>query len=404
MHITLRMMFQSTLFEGYAAEKHAWQALDELFEFWPHLLACITIVVCASFALSSGGGEYAAEAVFIAILHLVIRGIGGERFRRRAQGDSLHRWTTIFAISALFSGVGWGTSLALLLINAPLDSRYLLLTVACVIMQSANARAHMAPRPLIGQTSILVTLVSLASIGNGDWVVAPAALLFMAFQIIHMRNLIRLRLRQLIAEKEKDQALAQLETTNQELLAANETLRMHALTDGLTGLANRRAFDMHFSAQDAMRHRHPAPFSVILFDIDHFKHFNDTYGHQAGDTCLAAVGRALRELPLPKTHMIARYGGEEFVMVLPKTDEANAIKVAENLRQTIAAIRLDGARMSGITLSLGVVTLPAGDGASQKQMLEMADRALYRAKQNGRNRVEIERERVLHKKSRTTRS
>lgn len=405
MHIPLHMIWRSTLFAEYGAEKQAWQALDELFEFWPHLFAFLAIITCAGFTVASGGGVYAVEATVIAVVHLAIRTCGGALYRRRAPGGSLARWERSFAAQALLSGVGWGTSLGLLLIDAPLDSRYLILTISCVIMQSANARAHMAPRPLIGQTSILVTLVGAASIHNGDWIIAPAGLLFLCFQIGHMRNLIRLRLRQLTAEVEKDEALAQLEKTNKDLLNANETLRMHALTDGLTGLPNRRAFDLHYSAQHAARSRTSTPLSLILFDIDHFKHFNDTYGHQAGDACLAAVGETLRRTALHEHQMIARYGGEEFVMVLPETDEAGAVAMAERLRQAVGAIKLDGsAAATKISISLGVVALPVRSEASEGQLLEMADQALYSAKQTGRNRVEVYRECVERKMSQISRS
>ena len=393
MHIPFHTIWRSTLYEEHGAREQAWQALDELFEFWPHLVACSVIILCAAYTIWSGGGEYAFEAMAVAVIHLAIRGIGGRMYRRRAANSDLARWTRIFSASALFSGIGWGISLALLLINAPLDSRYLVLTVACVIMQSANARAHMAPRPLIGQTSLFIILVSAASIYNGDWIIAPASLLFLAFQIGHMRNLIRLRLRQLTAEVEKDDALAQLEMTNKDLLIANETLRMHALTDGQTGLPNRRAFDMHFSTQHMARRKKTASLSMILFDIDHFKHFNDTYGHQAGDACLTAVGEALRRITLREHELIARYGGEEFVMVLPETSEAEAVAMAEQLRQTIANIGLECDQgQNGITISLGVVALGPGSDAGEDQLINMADQALYLAKQKGRNRVEVYRE------------
>ncbi|WP_137130163.1 GGDEF domain-containing protein [Rhizobium sp. FY34] len=390
MHIPLHQIWQSNLLEEYGSDKHVWQALDELFEIWPHITAWAAIILCAVYAMATGGGQYAVEAIIVAIAHLAIRALSNLLYRRRAPGDSICRWIRIFSACALTSGLGWGLTLALLLVHAPIDSRYLILTVAAVIMQSANSRAHMAPRPLIIQTALLLTCICVASIINGDWILLPATLLFFVFQIGHMRNLIRLRLRQLRAEIGQEQALAQLELSNTELLNANETLRQYALTDGLTGLPNRRAFDMHFAARHKEHQQHAAPLSLILFDIDHFKHFNDSFGHQAGDACLASVGETLRALPLSQDRMIARYGGEEFVMVLPKTDEASAVEMAEILRRAIASLRLKGAQANtGITVSLGVVTLAPRDQAREGELIDRADQALYLAKQKGRNRIEI---------------
>lgn len=388
MHIPLHKIWQSNLLEEYGSSKHVWQALDELFEIWPHVTACAAVILCALYATANGGGQYAGQAVGVTLVHLVLRALSGLMYRRRIEGEDTGRWIHIFSLSALISGLGWGLSLALLLIHTPIDSRYLILTVACVIMQSATSRAHMAPRPLIMQITLLIACICVACIINGDWIILLGILLFFVFQIGHMRNLIRLRLRQLQAEIGQEQALTQLELANTDLLNANETLRQHALTDGLTGLPNRRAFDMQYSARHAERQQHAAPLSLILFDIDHFKQFNDSFGHQAGDACLASVGETLRALPLLQDRMIARYGGEEFVMVLPKTDEASAAEMAESLRLAIAGLRLKGGQEK-ITISLGLVTLASHADASEGELIDRADQALYLAKQKGRNRIEI---------------
>ncbi|PPK92406.1 diguanylate cyclase (GGDEF)-like protein [Kineococcus xinjiangensis] len=160
-------------------------------------------------------------------------------------------------------------------------------------------------------------------------------------------------------------------------------LRAAASTDGLTGLANRRAFDEALAAELAQAESPAGTFSVVLVDLDHFKVLNDTHGHLAGDDALRAVGRLLQR-SLREGATAARYGGEEFVVLLPGTDREDAVAVAERLRRGIATTE-DGP--VPVTASLGVACFPA-DGTDALSLLATADAALYAAKQRGRNRVE----------------
>lgn len=384
-------LFRTTLFKTDASGELTWQMLDELFAPWPHVIAMAGILLTAAFTLWGGGGTYAGLAITVAVCHLLFRWAGGQWYYRRANRQNPKFWMNVFVWSALISGAAWGASIMLLLHGATPSDRYLILTVACVIIQSATARAFMAPLPLIGQTSLLIIQIVGVGLYHGDWIIAPAAILFAGFQLGHMRSLIRFRLRQLQAEAEKDALLQQVARTNEDLRVANELLHKTALTDVLTGLPNRRALDRWMEAHDPRRDPRLTPYSLILFDVDHFKPFNDTHGHQAGDTCLAAIGDALRALPLPQDHLVARYGGEEFVVILPRTDGQTAIGLAENIRQKLAAIEIQASGSSArITASLGVATLAAGATDDRSRLLMKADTALYRAKQLGRNRVEHE--------------
>jgi diguanylate cyclase (GGDEF)-like protein len=156
--------------------------------------------------------------------------------------------------------------------------------------------------------------------------------------------------------------------------------------DALTGLFNRRAFDDHLARAIAREDRQGGRFALLLLDIDHFKKLNDTYGHPAGDAALAGVARLLDRL-LRKGDLAARYGGEEFVAILPGSEEAGALRMAERVRQALEKERLvfSGARLA-LTASFGAAVWPA-DGREPAALLAAADRALYAAKMAGRNRV-----------------
>ena len=160
---------------------------------------------------------------------------------------------------------------------------------------------------------------------------------------------------------------------------------LRAATDALTGLPNRRAIDDHLKRLLAQAGRSMQPMSAILFDLDHFKDINDTFGHERGDEVLAAVGALLRG-ELRTADFAGRNGGEEFIVLLPDTDRPGALRVAEHLRQTTHSLSLSGVSRP-ITASFGVATFPE-DALDGETLMRLADRALYAAKQAGRDRVE----------------
>ena len=177
------------------------------------------------------------------------------------------------------------------------------------------------------------------------------------------------------------QAHQELATLNAELLEANRALAQAAVTDGLTGLKNHRAFQeaLHSAAQ--MAERLQQPLSLIMLDIDHFKQFNDRFGHPAGDELLQQVAQVLRE-SARAYDVAARYGGEEFALLLPNTTLEQAVQVAERLRQQIRAIKNPHAFVSA---SFGVAAYRSGTPPAT--LVYEADAALYRAKRNGRDQV-----------------
>jgi diguanylate cyclase len=167
-----------------------------------------------------------------------------------------------------------------------------------------------------------------------------------------------------------------------------ELVRKEALTDGLTNLSNRKAFDAEIRRVAREAHKDGTAFSLLMLDIDHFKSFNDNYGHQVGDQVLRLVARTLTD-GVKGRDMAARFGGEEFAILLPETNINAAVKVAEYLRRAVAGKevinRNSGDKLGRITLSGGVAQYVAGE--SVEDMIERADAALYTAKHNGRNQV-----------------
>jgi diguanylate cyclase (GGDEF)-like protein len=177
--------------------------------------------------------------------------------------------------------------------------------------------------------------------------------------------------------------------------AIEEELSTLARTDGLTGLANRRAFDETLEREWNRTLRSAAPLSLLVIDADHFKIFNDCNGHQVGDDCLRTIAKTLRELFNRPSDLVARYGGEEFALILPHTDQDGALHVAEKARLAVADLRISNRGLGNIsqdmTVSIGVATAVAAVGGTIKMpegLLQAADHALYRAKALGRNRSE----------------
>jgi len=175
-----------------------------------------------------------------------------------------------------------------------------------------------------------------------------------------------------------------------QLEAANRALQQLANVDGLTGLANRRRFDEYLSSQWLTLAQSGSPLSLILCDIDYFKLYNDNYGHPAGDTTLKKVGRVLNHAARKSGDLVARYGGEEFAVIMPHTDAAGAVHVAQTIQNGVRGLRVSHtcSQVSQyVTLSLGVTTTIPNREISSSTLILAADKALYQAKAEGRDRL-----------------
>jgi diguanylate cyclase (GGDEF)-like protein len=198
-----------------------------------------------------------------------------------------------------------------------------------------------------------------------------------------------IRVSQLAVRGRKLQQLVSERT--RELEQANQMLERFSYLDAVTGIANRRNFDDCLDLEWRRVRREGAPLSLLMIDIDHFKLFNDTYGHPKGDECLKAVAQALRRTLHRPGDLCARYGGEEFAVILPGTDAEGAAGVAESLRSSVESLGVahEASTPSVVTISVGVGTAVPGDQATAESLVAGADMALYDAKHSGRNLVRI---------------
>jgi two-component system cell cycle response regulator len=178
----------------------------------------------------------------------------------------------------------------------------------------------------------------------------------------------------------------QAETAIENSFLYEEAVRL-SLTDGMTGLWNRRQFDLRLEAELSRAVRFAEPFAVVFVELDQMKTVNDRYGHQAGDTVLIELSRRLSEA-VREVDVVARWGGDEFTLLLPKTGLPGALLLAEKIRSAVvgAPFRVDNGSLD-ITISVGVAAYPE-HGSSGKDLVAAADAAMYRAKAQGRNRVE----------------
>jgi len=177
--------------------------------------------------------------------------------------------------------------------------------------------------------------------------------------------------------------------SEQRLAAANAQLLKLSSTDGLTGLANRRAFDEKLAADWAIAVREQLNIAVVIVDVDYFKFYNDHYGHLAGDDCLRAIASHLGGAVLRASDLPARYGGEEFVILLPGTTDHGAAEMADRVRRAVHTANLPHAAspLGRLTVSLGAASMAPTLTDLPTTLITRADQALYRAKQAGRNQL-----------------
>ena len=214
--------------------------------------------------------------------------------------------------------------------------------------------------------------------GGDDYLVKPVSFVVLNAKIRALQRLESMRTKQL--EMSRD------------LASANRELEKLSRQDGLTGIANRRYFDSYLVTEVRRGARERQPLSLVLSDVDHFKAFNDCYGHQAGDDCLRRVAAALSSAGRRPADLAARYGGEEFAMVLPGTALEGAVDVAQAVSRVIESLGIPHARSAvnaKVTLSQGIVSLTPEKETSSEDLIQRADQALYLAKQQGRNRYVV---------------
>lgn len=203
---------------------------------------------------------------------------------------------------------------------------------------------------------------------------------------------IRAHSKSYLAQMQRDEAFKKLRELQKQLEASNTELQRLSCLDGLTGIANRRHFDTYLEQEWLRASREGVKISLVLTDLDYFKAYNDNYGHQAGDDCLKKVASVFKAVIQRPGDMVARYGGEEFVVVLPNTDIDGAVVLAEAIHSRVYALKIPhrfSKATNHMTISIGIATIQPNKKNSPKDLIAMADIALYQAKQHGRNRYVV---------------
>jgi diguanylate cyclase (GGDEF)-like protein len=265
------------------------------------------------------------------------------------------------------------------------------------VCQSLKSNPMTAEIPIIFISALdnVLDKVKAFSVGGVDYITKP-------FQVeevlVRVKNHLTMRIQhqQLIKQNEQLQQEIQarkeieaaLQKSQLELQKLNQELDRLAHLDGLTQTANRRQFDHYLKQEWDRLSREQNPLSLIMCDVDYFKSYNDTYGHQAGDDCLRAIAQAISQAISCSQGLVARYGGEEFGIVLPEIEPSEANLIAQKIQQEVGNLQLvhAGSQVNSyITLSLGITCLIPQHDSSSFLLIELADRALYQAKKQGRN-------------------
>ena len=302
----------------------------------------------------------------------------GERRKALAPGAQIVDFGCAILLATIVLAVFWQT-------------RYPLIFLLFPPLIAALFRFKLAGA-VYGTAFILIVTASFTALGHGPFALSAGApptervMLFQVFGLILVASCVPLGF-----------SIEERHRLEQHLKQANETLAELALLDPLTGVHNRRSFDAAMRAEWAKALRSELPVSMIYLDIDFFKKYNDTYGHQSGDECLRSVAGCLIAGVRGASDCVARYGGEEFVVLLPETATDSARATAERIAERIFALRIphSGSSFGVVTASFGIATANPSRGGQPAELIRLADDALYTAKLGGRGRIETNFELLL---------
>jgi len=371
--------------------------------------------------------HHLSQASIIAWLLIFISVTGIRLYHSHAFSNSentssnLDYWFSWHIFGVIISGIIWGGFILLLAQSA--DPAYLSLATICAAGLCAGAAAAYS----VSLISFLVFSIPLLSPIGGFLVLSEHPLIntlgYFVFLFLITVIAISYQLNKTITSTlglqiEKEDHLTRLENEKQQVIETNKNLekdiqekiqieakllyekknaenlsnklRTLSTQDGLTGINNRRRFDEALYDEWFRARRLLTPLSLIICDIDKFKEYNDTYGHLAGDKCLTRIAHLIEDSARRAGDMAARFGGEEFVIILPDTESSNAQDIAEQLRRAILDLEIPHETSSVadiITVSFGVFTTLPEKNLPPETMIEFADKALYQAKEQGRNKV-----------------
>ncbi|MGE6108582.1 GGDEF domain-containing protein [Aeromonas sobria] len=309
---------------------------------------------------------------------------------RRARLDStpLAQLEIELFVGVTITSIIWSLGVLLYMGALPDAYRAAMMMLASLILTGSAIMLFGSRRAFYGAV-LPLGLTILFELGQGNEQERIVACMLAGYLFIFLPTLLR-RLR-------RDQAASLYHSFSNanlvaELKQVSEHLKLASRRDGLTGIANRAHLDHCLAKAWRRCHRAQAPLSLVLVDVDYFKQFNDHYGHQSGDECLQQVAALLAKVPRREDDLAARYGGEEFALLLPCTSMQGALQVAEQVRDALKQIHIPHQKslVSGrVSCSFGVATLVPDNHATIADLVQKADAALYQAKHNGRDRIEV---------------
>ncbi len=370
--------------EGELDVPNRWRLVASLFEQRRSLIegGCALAAVQIICLLRTGDRAFLAFAG-LTLITTFLRVLQGQDFHHAPARDALRAttpevWAGRFTAGAVAASALWGMSELLLFVCY--DDQVLQLFTLMVHagwQSGAAARNAASPRAILVQTVLILPgLLWVALFGHGVVrMMVPFAFIQISATLSIARNCGSMLERTMLSE--------------QRLSEANARLTAVSATDWLTGVGNRRAFDCALHTAWLQATRDGTDLALLLLDVDHFKQFNDRYGHPAGDACLKLVGKLAATIVRRPADFAARYGGEEFVILLPATSEAGARECGELLCRLVedAAVPHQDSPAGRVTVSIGAASMAPTPGEESQALVELADRALYHAKHTGRQRV-----------------
>jgi diguanylate cyclase (GGDEF)-like protein len=304
-----------------------------------------------------------------------------------------------FVVGVALQGITWAAGLAYFVpLVPPLYQGFIfLLVVLAIAVTMITYSTSILTFFVFLFSSVTLPLVTLMTQGQnaqiilGLLVIASCSILsgVYVWNYLQLGRAIRLRFERGMLVDTLQQANENLEDSNKRLKIAQEKLTRASMTDELTGVANRRHFKAAMAREWRLARRHNNPVSCLMIDIDYFKRYNDSYGHQRGDEILKRIAQEISFHMKRPADLAARYGGEEFVVLLPETSNDAAFMLAERMANGIAALHIphESSPFGEITVCIGVATVIPGEGDKEESLVRYTDMALYEAKNTGRNRV-----------------
>ena len=369
------------------SEAAQWRLIDLVYSdaqlLWTNLLL---VSFLGELAVARSPAVWTIGWMVVGVVIAITRLLDFRSFRRRRASISRDRARFRYTVLAWVLGAHWGIANLVLVLTDDRVLTFWFTSLQAAFLAAALSRSN--PVSLAAKGQVLLVLLPMAAVclASGDVFLrayTPVVALYLISSLMLVNTLHRQTVRLLVADETNAHLLRTVELVNVQLQAV-------ALTDGLTGLANRRSFDQALHREWSRSARGGGELGLLMVDIDHFKEYNDTLGHQAGDEALRRVASCIDTAIMRPGDTAARYGGEEFAVILPDTDLFGAVDIAERIRASVEAMNLSAAtgHLGMVTVSVGAsaVRAPEADG-DPARLTAAADRELYRAKHDTRNCV-----------------